>query len=97
MHDGAIALFHTGASGDYEALPQIIEALQQADFIFVTVAQLLGEASLPTPTPAPTPAPTPPPTPAPTPAPTPPPTPPPTPAPTATPTPTPVPSPTPTP
>ena len=79
MHDGAIALFHTGTSGDYEALPQVIEALQQADFIFVTVAQLLGEAPLPTPTPTTTPAPTPAPTP------------PPTPAPTSTPTPTPAP------
>jgi peptidoglycan/xylan/chitin deacetylase (PgdA/CDA1 family) len=109
MHDGAIALLHTGACGDHEALPQIIEALQQADFIFVTVAQLLGEAPLPTPTPAPTPAPattpmpapapsaTPPPTPAPTPAPTPPPTPAATPVPTTAPTPVPTPAPTPVP
>ncbi len=57
--DGAIALFHVSARGDYEALPQIIDGLSQAGYRFVTVAQMLGEAPLATSTPAPPPTATP--------------------------------------
>ncbi len=63
--NGAIFLYHTDSPPDAAALEEIIEGLNERGLQMVTIPQLLGEESIPSPTPRPSPTPTPTPTPVP--------------------------------
>jgi peptidoglycan/xylan/chitin deacetylase (PgdA/CDA1 family) len=56
--NGAIFLYHTDNRAEFDALPEVIELLNERGLQMVTIAQLLGHEPAPTPGPSPSPTPT---------------------------------------